>query len=175
MKHHYAVALGFVAGLVALLVTAQLSGLTVLGQGTGCSWTGQWKIASTGVIADGSTATLTQSGSQVTGDQSGLKLNATVSGSNLNGRWNYGSDNWPFIATIDSTCNSFTGFAGRNGDASVSPQSAPFTVNGKRSGSAPSPSASPSPRPSATPAPTNNVALTGSCTDDTNSSAVYST
>jgi hypothetical protein len=63
---------------------------------------------------------LTQNGSQVTGDDgNGDQLTGTVSGNTFTGRWTHGTDFGAVTATMDPSCNSFTGFVGLNGSTSV--------------------------------------------------------
>lgn len=94
-----------------------------------CTWTGQWDTKeASGII------TLTQTGSQVSGGDGGnFSMTGTVSGNTLTGSWMYGADHGAIILTMDSSCNSFTGFEGLNGSTSVTPQTG-NTYNGTRVG-----------------------------------------
>jgi hypothetical protein len=119
-----------------------------------CSWTGTWSSPP---------GTLTQNGSQVTGDDGNSDLiTGTVSGNVLTGQWTHGTDFGAVIATMDPSCNSFTGFEGKNGSTSVPTSASGSIFNRTRSGGG-----------TTTTPPASNADLTGLWQDDTNSGATY--
>jgi hypothetical protein len=110
---------------------APSTGTSASGGGGGCNWGGTWDThGANGII------TLTQNGSQVTGGDGGaFGLNGTVSGADLTGTWSYGSDHGAIMLTMDSSCNSFSGFEGLNGSTSVTAQTGNSYTGTRLSGS----------------------------------------